>query len=77
MEIGERDVQDMTTKETKRAMRDRPLRLVFQRALESADGTPRDSKAELEGKSPGMLDCLAVMTRCAEECTPSRFQGGG
>lgn len=58
VEIGERDVQDMTTKETKRAMRDRPLHLVFQRASESpTDGTPRDSKAELEAK-PGPAEQL-------------------
>ena len=33
VEIGDKQVQDMVAKETKRAMRDRPLRLVFQRVI--------------------------------------------
>lgn len=40
IEIGQRQVQDMAAKETKRAMRDRPLHLVFQRVLQETPSSP-------------------------------------
>ena len=41
--IGQLQVQNMTTKETKRAMRERPLHLVFQRAPGTHSPAPRSS----------------------------------
>ena len=51
VEIGQRQVQEMVAKETKRAMRDRPLRLVFQRVLE-ATPTPSSPAASAPASAP-------------------------
>eukprot|EP00435_Cladocopium_sp_Y103_P006091 s901_g1.t4 len=45
IEIGQRQVQEMTAKETKRAMRDRPLHLVFQRVLQDTPSSPAPTPA--------------------------------
>lgn len=51
VEIGHQQVQDMTTKETKRAMRDRPLHLVFQRVQDPPASAPASSAPTSERKS--------------------------